>query len=178
MFSPSEGIGLGCAPLPSFNHTWAAIAANPGTWRCTSCGTVANTGLPTTPVLQGCRGWSIVLGKVGRGHRLVRYPPHPDIPDQSPCVACEECHRTATSKPVFADVCVGNPTAARTRGYRRLELGKHPHPRWGDEVCFSAGQWYPAKVTGDGESMVQAGDPSDGGATEPALPISASTSAV
>ena len=131
---------------PQFKHMWLAIDDNPGTWRCTSCGTVANTGMATTPSAQGCRGISIVTTAVGPGHSLVKYPPHPSNHDQSTCYACELCHRCATCKPVFSEACVGEPTLARTRGYRRLEMGKHPHPRWGNTIMFGAGQWCPYNV--------------------------------
>ena len=41
---------------PVFPHIWVVIADTPGTWRCTSCGTVANTGQPTPPSVNGCMG--------------------------------------------------------------------------------------------------------------------------
>ena len=133
--------------VPVFNHVWAVISDNPGTWRCTPCGIVANTGQPMPPQMQGCRGYSNVLSRVGRGHRLVQYPPHPDNPDQSSCIACELCHRCGTSKPVFVEACLEDPTPARTRAYKRFEAGKHPHNRWGDAILYSSGQWIKVQVT-------------------------------
>ena len=148
----AHGPGVRVRPASSvehFLHVWVPIAATPGTWRCKGCGLVANTGQLDPPSTRGCRGSSVVLSRVGRGHRLVRYslPPHPDNPEQTPFFACEECHRCASTKPVFEEVCVGNPTAARSRGYHRLEAGKHPHHRWGSAILFSEGQWFLYQVT-------------------------------
>ena len=92
-------------------------------------------------------GFSVVLSRVGRGHRIAQYPPHTTNPDQTSCYACELCHRYGTSKPVFAEPRLEDPTPARTRAYRRLEKGKHPHNRWGDAAFYGAGQWTHVQVT-------------------------------
>ena len=73
----------------------------------------------------------------------------------------------------------GNPPSllpTRPGGYRRLELGKHPHPRWGQQVCYGAGAWYPVQGNiGEDDGMVGAGELSDLGPEDPTIPTTTPT---
>ena len=84
-----------------------------------------------------------MLERVGEGHRLILYPPHPNNPDPTPHFACELCHRSGASKAVFNANCLHDPSKSRTRAYRRLEAGKHPHCRHGNDRLFQAGRFLP-----------------------------------
>ena len=124
---------------PSAQHQWQEIHAKPGTWRCTTCGLVANTGHLHQPSLGGCFGRSRVVEHIGAGHRIVHYRAHPNAPECMDAFACTVCHKTATTQPVFDEACDGMPTKSRTRGFQRVEKGLHPHPRWGQKPFFRAG---------------------------------------
>ena len=124
-------------------HEWREIRATPGSWRCLSCGTVANTGQVDSPTEAGCTGVPKVLLHIGSGHRLLRYRAHPQAAEQMQCFACTICHRTATSQPIFKDECDGVRTASRTCSFNRLEKGRHPHSRWGTKLLFTAGEFLP-----------------------------------
>ena len=73
-------------------HQWQAINDCPGAWRCLTCGLVANTGMADPPAAGECHGKHLALSKVGDGHRLVCYKPHPRVAQQLTCFACELCH--------------------------------------------------------------------------------------
>ena len=122
-------------------HQWQAINDCPGAWRCLTCGLVANTGMADPPAAGECHGKHLALSKVGDGHRLVCYKPHPRAAQQLTCFACELCHRTSTAQPVFEQPCPQASTRSRAGGYRRLERGLHPHPRWGNQLMFQQGHY-------------------------------------
>ena len=123
----------------SFMHDWSE--GEPGRWRCRLCALIANTGRSTPPTESGCRGLPVALSRVGTGHRLVTYHPSHTNPDPTPLYACELCHAAGNSRPIFADACPSTPTLAKSRGYRRLELGKHPHPRRGSQTLYGCGYY-------------------------------------
>ena len=112
-----------------------------GSWVCSQCGTMANTGFLQPPAQEGCKGWSVVLKRIGDGHRIVKFAPLPSAPTLPPLYACELCHRASSHKAVFTTDCDGLPTRSRTAALRRVELGRQPHPRKGNEAVYSAGRW-------------------------------------
>ena len=123
---------------PVFDHQWREC--EPGRWRCSSCASVVNSGKSAPPVLSGCRGIAVALSRVGVGHRMVIFHPTPTNPDPTPLYACELCHSCGNSRPgTFADACPSTPTPAKSRGYRRLEAGMHPHPRRGSQALYGPG---------------------------------------
>ena len=122
-------------------HWWKEIHQTPGTWRCTACGRVANTGQMVCPETHECPGSSRVLARVGRGHRLLRY--RPLAPDLAESFACSNCCRAASAQQVFAKECTDRSTRGRRGFFNRLERGLHPHPRWGNRVCYAAGESVP-----------------------------------
>ena len=124
------------------HHEWTEVRNTPGSWRCKACGLVANTGQPEPPKATACTGESKAISTVGKGHRLVKYRPHPEANTPMTGYACLNCHRTATSKPVFTLSCDDLKTASRTQAYRRMEKGLHPHPRWGTTPLFAEGDFF------------------------------------
>ena len=139
--TPSLDLPASTGPADGgMQHAWQEINSTPGSWRCTLCGQVTNTGQLTSPEAQRCPGVSRVLAQVGRGHRLVRYRPIPGAPDMAECFSCLNCCRTATSQQVFAAPCDEQITPGRRSFYNRVERGLHPHPRHGKRVLYAAGE--------------------------------------
>ena len=125
--------------VPTFLHAWVVIDSTPGCWRCVQCGTVANTGQPSAPSQSGCPGWPTAAAMADRGHSLLKYRPKGH--ELATAYACASCHKTSTGQSNFDEPCDSMPTVARSRGFNRLENGKHPHARWGNPRVYGAGDW-------------------------------------
>ena len=123
----------------AFNHRWQPVGRHLGSWRCTACSVIANTGMRECPKLEGCPGWSTVLACTGSGHSLLTYRVREGASGHSQAYACRLCHRTSTGKPVFDEPCDQAPTAVRSLAFRRLERGQHPHYRWGGKIIYTQG---------------------------------------